>query len=150
MKKVVLAILDGVGLNADSFGNAISLSKSKFLNKCFNQFPCIPLHASGSYVGLPDGQMGNSEVGHCNIGAGRIVPQTLIKINNHIESGDFFENEDLKSMFLSLQEKNATLHLIGLASDGGIHSHISHLFALIDFSQKYSIKKNMSPSIFRW
>lgn len=141
MKKTILAILDGVGVSDNIVGNAVSLAKPKFLNYCLHNFPNVQLQASGHYVGLPDGQMGNSEVGHCNIGAGRIVPQTLFKINQSIESGEFFDNACLLQALEDAQNSQHNLHLIGLLSDGGIHSHISHLFALLKSARKYKINK---------
>lgn len=141
MKKIVLAILDGVGISDNKQGNAVALSNPKFLNYCFANFPNVELNAGEEFVGLPKGQMGNSEVGHTNIGAGRTVPQTLFKINNLIDCGNFSKNEVLINLFKDTQKKKSTLHLVGLLSDGGIHSHINHLNAIIDESQKYKISE---------
>jgi len=143
MKKIILTILDGVGLSDKNIGNAVELSKPKFLNYCLNNFPNLALFAGEEYVGLPIGQMGNSEVGHINIGAGRIVPQTLFKINKLIENEQFYSNKELNKMFEKTQKVKGSLHLIGLLSDGGIHSHINHLLAIIKHSKNYDI-----PNIF--
>lgn len=139
MNKFVLAILDGVGISGETFGNAVSQGRPKFFDKCLKTFPNVLLNASGEFVGLPEGQMGNSEVGHLNIGAGRIVPQTLLRINKLIENGEFFSNEILNKLFVQLQSKKRDLHLVGMISDGGVHSHINHLFAILDLAQKYKI-----------
>ncbi|MCQ2565728.1 MAG: 2,3-bisphosphoglycerate-independent phosphoglycerate mutase [Clostridia bacterium] len=134
-KPVMLMILDGFGLAPASPSNAISTANTPNLDKLFAQCPTARLNASGTAVGLPKGQMGNSEVGHTNIGAGRVVWQELSKITNQIESGKFFENEDIKDAMLAAKDKGSALHLMGLLSDGGVHSHINHLLALIDMAK---------------
>lgn len=141
MKKVILAILDGVGLSEQTIGNAVALSKPKFLSQLNKKYSCVALEASGKDVGLPEGQMGNSEVGHSNIGAGRIVLQKLKYIDSLIESGEFEKNERLRKMMLDAQNRNGILHLLCLASDGGVHSSIEHLFATLKMAKKYKFKK---------
>lgn len=133
-----LIIMDGYGLASASSGNAITLSGSKNISELEKNYPAATLGASGMSVGLPDGQMGNSEVGHLNMGAGRIVYQDLTKITKSILDGDFFENPALKKAMANAQNKN--LHLIGLISDGGVHSHISHVEALCEMAKKSNVK----------
>ena len=140
-KPVMLMILDGFGLAPAGPSNAISTAKTPNLDKLFAECPNAQLDASGTAVGLPKGQMGNSEVGHTNIGAGRVVWQELSKITNEIENGEFFENEDLKTAMLAAKDKGAALHLMGLLSDGGVHSHISHLLALIDMAKRLGLSE---------
>lgn len=137
MKPIVLCILDGVGIRKQKHGNAVKLANLPTLNKLIKKYPNCLLEACGESVGLPKGQMGNSEVGHTNIGAGRVVYQPLEIINRSIKDGSFFENEKLKK-FISSSKK---LHLLGLLSDGGIHSHINHLFALIDMAKKCNVEE---------
>ena len=141
MKKVLLCILDGVGIKEDTYGNAVKNANTPYLDKLFETYPHSLLDASGEFVGLPDGQMGNSEVGHSNIGAGRIVYQPLGLINAKIKDKSFFENTLLLDAMNYVKENNSTLHLVGLLSDGGIHSHINHLFALIDMCKQNHIEK---------
>ncbi|MBR5000995.1 MAG: 2,3-bisphosphoglycerate-independent phosphoglycerate mutase, partial [Firmicutes bacterium] len=131
-KNTMLMILDGYGLAVPSEGNAIALAKTPNLDRLFQEYPHSQLGASGLSVGLPDGQMGNSEVGHLNIGAGRVVYQELTKITKAINEGRFFENEALSDAMDHVLENDSALHLCGLLSDGGVHSHLTHLFALID------------------
>ena len=121
MKKVLLCILDGVGIRKDKVGNAIRLANTPNLDYLWNNYPHTMLHASGSKVGLPDGEMGNSEVGHSNIGLGRVMKQFLVKINESIRNGEFFGNSELLSAINYAKKNNSKLHLIGLLSDGGIH-----------------------------
>ena len=135
-KPVVLMILDGFGLTWKKKGNAIKLAKTPILDKLTKTCPYAVLKASGEAVGLPKGIMGNSEVGHLNIGAGKVVEQYLMRINNSIKDGSFFEIPDLIGAF----DKNEYVHLMGLVSDGAVHSHIDHLFALIDMAKKYNCK----------
>lgn len=137
----MLMILDGFGKTDKIHGNAIIAANTPFLDKLFVEYPNTTLNAGGTFVGLPSGQMGNSEVGHMNIGAGRIVYQELSRINNEIENGKFFENTALSSIMQKTIKNNATLHLIGLLSDGGVHSHISHLFALLELAKKHDIRE---------
>ncbi len=134
-------ILDGYGLRENAEGNAITSAKTPNLDKLFSIYPHSRLVASGMSVGLPDGQMGNSEVGHLNIGAGRIVYQDLTRITKSICEGDFFGNKVLLDAMNDVRRHNSSLHLIGLLSDGGVHSHISHVYALLELSKKQDIKK---------
>ncbi|MCQ2471885.1 MAG: 2,3-bisphosphoglycerate-independent phosphoglycerate mutase [Clostridia bacterium] len=140
-KPVVLCIMDGFGINPGAEGNAIEAAKTPNLSKLFKENPCTAIGASGLDVGLPDGQMGNSEVGHTNIGAGRVVYQMLVKISKSIKDGDFFEIEALKSAVENCKKNDTALHLIGLLSDGGVHSHIEHLFGLLEMAKKADLKK---------
>ena len=136
MKKVLLTILDGVGIRSSSIGNAFKNANTKTIDRLMDEYPHIKLHASGEYVGLPQGQMGNSEVGHMAIGSGRTIYQSLEKINKSIEDKTFYQNKELLSAINHAKENNSKLHLIGLLSDGGIHSHINHLFALLELCKK--------------
>ena len=138
---VMLMIMDGFGLAPKGPSNAIETADKPNLDRLFSTCPHSRLDASGTAVGLPKGQMGNSEVGHTNIGAGRVVWQELSKITNEIENGEFFENEELKSAMLAAKEKGSALHLMGLLSDGGVHSHINHLLALIDMAKRLGLKE---------
>ena len=138
MKPLVLTIMDGFGKNENTKGNAIYAAKTPNLDKIFAENPLTYIGASGMDVGLPDGQMGNSEVGHTNIGAGRVVYQELTRITKSIKDGDFFENNVLKNAMLNAKDK--ALHLLGLVSDGGVHSHNEHLFALLNMAKKYEVK----------
>ena len=132
MKKLtMLMILDGYGIAPASPSNAIHISGSYNINKLMKDYPCAPLGASGLDVGLPDGQMGNSEVGHLNIGAGRIVYQELTRITKAIKDGDFFDNVAFNNAVDFAKKNGGKMHLMGLLSDGGVHSHLTHLFALI-------------------
>ncbi|MEG2529887.1 MAG: 2,3-bisphosphoglycerate-independent phosphoglycerate mutase [Anaerovoracaceae bacterium] len=140
-KPIMLMILDGYGLNDNSYGNAIAQAKKPALDKIFKTYPSTKLNASGLSVGLPEGQMGNSEVGHLNIGAGRVVYQELTKITKSIADGDFFENNALNTAMDYALKNDSALHLLGLLSDGGVHSHITHLFALLDMAKSKGLKK---------
>lgn len=135
MKKVMLAILDGVGLRDEVKGNAFLQAKKPTFDYLWNTFPHTKLNASGEYVGLPKGQMGNSETGHLNIGAGRIVYQPLELINKYIETGEFYNNKEILSVLKYAKENDKKVHLIGLISDGGVHSHINHLKALLNMTK---------------
>lgn len=137
--KALLVILDGYGLAVDPSVSAIDKANKPFLDHLFNTYPNTHLLASGAQVGLPDGQFGNSEVGHLNIGAGRIVWQELSRINKAIENGSFFENKVLLDGIKQAQEKNK-IHIFGLFSDGGVHSHNDHLFALLKLCKEHSIE----------
>lgn len=139
-KPVALIIMDGFGYNPDAYGNAIMAANKPNLDK-YMQGPHTIIGASGLDVGLPDGQMGNSEVGHTNIGAGRIVYQMLVKISKSIEDGDFFENEALTAAMNNCKEKNSALHLMGLLSSGGVHSHMEHLYGLLEMAKRNGIEK---------
>ena len=135
-EKVILTIMDGFGLSKQDYGNAIKAAKTPNLFKLFTNYPFSQLKASGLAVGLPEGQMGNSEVGHLNIGAGRVVYQDITRINKAIEDGSFFKNRILKDAFLKSKEKGKRIHLFGLVSDGGVHSHINHLKALVQMGRE--------------
>ncbi len=132
---VALIILDGFGLREESFGNAVSQAHKPNFDKLWNEYPHTTLTASGEAVGLPDGQMGNSEVGHLNIGAGRIVYQNLTRINKSIREGDFFKQPALLRAIDHVKANNSKLHIMGLLSDGGVHSHYEHLFALLQLAK---------------
>ena len=134
-KTVALIIMDGFGKSAECTGNAVFAADTSNLDYLHDTYPTTLISASGRAVGLPEGLMGNSEVGHLNIGAGRVVYQDITMIDKSIEDGDFFENPELKGAMTSLSENNA-LHLVGLFSDGGVHSSFNHLLALIDMAKK--------------
>lgn len=131
-----LIILDGFGINEDTYGNAIATAGVPFYNELLKKYPHTIIGASGMDVGLPDGQMGNSEVGHLNMGAGRIVYQELTRISKSIVDGDFFENESILDAMRCAKANNKKFHTFGLLSDGGVHSHIEHLFAIIKLAKK--------------
>ncbi|MFB6366967.1 2,3-bisphosphoglycerate-independent phosphoglycerate mutase [Paenibacillus elgii] len=135
-KPVALIIMDGFGLRNDTQGNAVAQANKPNYDRYLNQFPHTTLTACGEAVGLPEGQMGNSEVGHLNIGAGRIVYQDLTRISKSIREGEFFENETILGAVRHAREHGKKLHLYGLLSDGGVHSHIAHLFALLEVCKK--------------
>ncbi len=139
-KPVALIILDGFGLRDESYGNAVAQASKPNYERYWNTYPHTTLTASGEAVGLPDGQMGNSEVGHLNIGAGRIVYQDLTRITKSVRDGDFFENETLLAAVRHAKASGRKLHLYGLLSDGGVHSHISHLFALLELAKKEGLQ----------
>ena len=139
-KPIILTILDGYGLREEKHGNAIQLADNKIFNYLWRKYPHTELIASGQEVGLPRGQMGNSEVGHMNIGAGRIVYQPLELINKSIEDKEFFQNEELLKVMNHVKENNSKLHLMGLISDGGVHSHIDHLMALLDMCKEQNVE----------
>ena len=138
---VALLIMDGFGINPDTYGNAIKAAKTPNLDRYFASCPNTTIGASGEDVGLPDGQMGNSEVGHTNIGAGRIVYQQLVKITKSIREGAFFENPALVAAMQNAKEKGTALHLMGLLSPGGVHSHMTHLYGLCEMSKKFGLTK---------
>lgn len=140
-KPIVLTIMDGFGINRDTNGNAIKAANTPRLDDIFANCPTTQIGASGLDVGLPDGQMGNSEVGHTNIGAGRVVYQELTRITKSINDGDFFENEAFLSAVKNCKDNNSALHLMGLLSDGGVHSHIEHLYGLIHLAKKNGLGK---------
>ncbi len=137
----MLMILDGFGINPSSYGNAISAANKPNIDKIFSKYPNVKINASGQFVGLPEGQMGNSEVGHLNIGAGRIVYQDLTKITKSIEDGDFFTNPNLLSALEHTKKNSSALHIFGLLSDGGVHSHIDHIKALIQLAKANHLTK---------
>ncbi|MEA1885957.1 MAG: 2,3-bisphosphoglycerate-independent phosphoglycerate mutase [Bacteroidota bacterium] len=134
-------ILDGWGLGDGSKADVISNVPTPNMDRISEKYPSSRLNASGENVGLPEGQMGNSEVGHLNIGAGRVVYQDLVKINRAIEDGEFQKNEELDKAFMYARENDKQVHLMGLLSDGGVHSHIKHLYALCDMTQDYGLGK---------
>ena len=140
-KPTVLMVLDGYGLNDKKDANAVSLGKTPNMNKLMTEYPFVKGYASGMAVGLPDGQMGNSEVGHINIGAGRIVYQELTRITKEIKDGDFFKNEAFLAAIENCKKNNSSLHLYGLLSDGGVHSHNTHLYALLELAKKNNLEK---------
>ena len=133
--------MDGFGLAPAGAENAISCARTPNLDKLFAECPNTQLQASGLDVGLPAGQMGNSEVGHTNIGAGRVVYQDLPRISNAVADGSFFENAAYKSAMDECVRTGARLHLMGLLSDGGVHSHITHLFALLEMAKRRGVKE---------
>jgi len=137
---VGLIILDGYGLAKPSEHNAVSLAKKPFIDHLFQNYPNATLKASGEDVGLPDGQMGNSEVGHLNLGAGRVVYQSLTRINVDIKNGGFFENKAFLDAINHVKKHNSKLHILGLLSDGGVHSHINHIEALIRLANSHDLK----------
>ena len=140
-KPVVLCIMDGFGIRKTNDGNAIYTAKTPNLDKFFSENPFTTIGASGLDVGLPDGQMGNSEVGHTNIGAGRVVYQMLVKITKDIKDGTFFDIDALKGAIENCKKNDSALHLIGLLSDGGVHSHIEHLYGLLEMAKKNGLTK---------
>ena len=140
-KKIILTIIDGLGIRKETQGNAYALAKHPTFDYLFSNCPHSILEASGKYVGLPEGQIGNSEVGHLNIGAGRIVYTGLSLINKQIEDKTFFKNEVLKKVMLECKAKNTVLHLMGMLSNGGVHSHEDHLFALIEMAHELKLTK---------
>ncbi len=139
-KKVLLAILDGWGIGNKTKSDAIYQANTPCMDNLLNVYPNATLNTSGEDVGLPKGQMGNSEVGHLNIGAGRIVYQELTRISKSIHEGDFFKNHVLINAFQYAEKNHVNVHFMGLFSDGGVHSHMEHLYALIDMSRLYSLK----------
>ncbi len=139
-KTTILMILDGYGINNNIKGNAVALANTPYLDNLFSKYSNATIGASGEDVGLPDGQMGNSEVGHMNIGAGRIVYQDLSRITKEIKSGNFFENRILLETIAHIKKNNGSLHIMGLVSDGGVHSHIDHLKAIIDMAKRNDVK----------
>lgn len=138
---VTLVILDGFGLTKEKFGNAIASAGTPNLDKLKSQYPHTTLEASGEFVGLPKGQMGNSEVGHLTLGSGRVVLQDLQKINHDIKTGLFKKNDRLIKAVQHAIDNNSALHLLGLLSDGGVHSHIKHLFEILDLANEMGLKK---------
>ncbi|WP_059172081.1 2,3-bisphosphoglycerate-independent phosphoglycerate mutase [Bacillus sp. FJAT-27445] len=143
MKKapVALIILDGFGLRGERYGNAVAQAKKPNFERYWNEFPHAQLRACGEAVGLPDGQMGNSEVGHLNIGAGRIVYQSLTRVNIAIREGEFQENETFIGAMEHVKKHGTALHLFGLLSDGGVHSHINHMFSLLKLAADKGVEK---------
>ena len=140
-KPVALIILDGFALRDETKGNAVVQAEKPNFDRYWNNYPHATLKASGEAVGLPDGQMGNSEVGHLNIGAGRIVYQSLTRVNVAIREGEFQRNETFIDAINHAKKKGTALHLFGLLSDGGVHSHIHHLYALLKLAADEGLKK---------
>lgn len=140
---LALIVLDGWGLNPRPEGNAIAMAKKPHWDRFMATYPCVPIPTSGESVGLPPGQMGNSEVGHTNMGAGRVVYQDLVRINKSIYDGDFFENPVLIEAMQAAKRKGGRVHLIGLVSDGGVHSSLEHLYALMELASRQSV-----PSVY--
>lgn len=138
-KPTVLMILDGFGLNEKTEGNAVAQAKTPVIDGLMQNCPFVKGNASGLAVGLPDGQMGNSEVGHLNMGAGRIVYQELTRITKEIEDGDFFKNPELLKAVANVKANGSNLHLYGLLSDGGVHSHITHLYGLLELAKREGV-----------
>ncbi len=141
-KRVLLIVLDGWGINTHKEGNAIAAAKAPFYRSLIENYPHTELQASGEAVGLPEGQMGNSEVGHLNLGAGRIVYQDSTRISKAIKDGDFFQNSALLAAMDAVKESGANLHLMGLLSDGGVHSRMDHIFALFDLAKARGVNGN--------
>ena len=141
---VVLAILDGWGHREDLSDNAIKSAHTPIMDSLWHAYPHTLISASGSDVGLPDGQMGNSEVGHLTIGSGRIIQQELVRISNIVKNNQLGIVNKLKEMIDSLKKNDSTLHITGLCSDGGVHSHIDHLLGLIKWASENEIKKLQS------
>ncbi len=139
MLKFILIILDGFGLRPNKNGNAFALAETPNLDRMLNECSMVPLETSGKYVGLPDGIMGNSEVGHMNIGAGRIVEQDLIRINEDISNDRLQHNIELKELFSRMKKSGCTLHIMGLVSDGGVHSHIDHISYLVNAAKEFGL-----------
>lgn len=137
----VLLILDGYGLNEKTEGNAVALAKTPVMDRIMKEYPFVKGYASGMAVGLPDGQMGNSEVGHLNMGAGRIVYQELTRITKEIQDGTFFTNPALVAAVENCKKNNSALHAFGLISDGGVHSHLTHLYGLLEMAKKNNLEK---------
>ncbi len=138
-KPYALIIMDGFGKNNRHEGNAIYSANTPNLDKYMAECPNTIVHASGMDVGLPDGQMGNSEVGHTNIGAGRVVYQELTRITKAIGDGSFFENEALKGAIENCKKHGSAMHLLGLLSPGGVHSHQEHLYGLLELAKKNGV-----------
>ena len=140
-KPTVLMILDGYGLRDEKKGNGIAEANTPVMDKLMAEYPFVKGNASGLAVGLPDGQMGNSEVGHMNMGAGRIIYQELTKITKAIADGDFFENKALLAACENAKKNGTALHLMGLVSDGGVHSHITHIYGILELAKRQGLDK---------
>lgn len=140
-KPTVLMILDGYGLSDEIKGNAVAEANTPVMDQLKAEYPFVKGYASGMAVGLPDGQMGNSEVGHLNMGAGRIVYQELTRITKEIQDGVFFENEAFKAAVDNCKKNDSALHLYGLVSDGGVHSHNTHIYALLELAKRAGLTK---------
>ena len=141
MKKIMLIVLDGFGIRNEKKGNAVKLANTPVLDKLYAEFPHANLQASGLEVGLPKNQMGNSEVGHITLGAGRIIKQPLTLLNEEIKSKRIFENENLLNVFNHVKENNSALHIIGLLSNGGVHSSITHIYAMLAMAKLQKVSR---------
>ena len=135
-RPVVLLILDGYGLSDEKEHNAVALADTPVMDQLEKEYPFVKGYASGMSVGLPDGQMGNSEVGHMNMGAGRIIYQDLTRITKEIDDGDFFKNPELLAAMENVKKTGGDLHIFGLLSDGGVHSHNTHVYALLEMAKQ--------------
>src|SRR5437764_7469422 len=140
-KPLVLVILDGWGYRAETKANAIALARKPNYDRLLREYPNTLIHTSGKYVGLPDGQMGNSEVGHLNIGAGRVVHMDSTRIELMIQNGEFFSNPVLLGAMKNARSGGRRLHLFGLLSDGGVHSHVNHLYALLKMAKQNGVDR---------
>src|SRR5438067_8971787 len=138
-KPIILTVLDGWGFRAETKGNAIALARKPNYDKLLAQFPNTLIHTSGPSVGLPEGQMGNSEVGHLNIGAGRVVLMDITRIDLMIQNGNFFSDPTLLAAMKNARSGGRQLHLLGLVSDGGVHSHQTHLYALLKMAKQNGV-----------
>ena len=148
-KPTVLMILDGYGLNEKTEGNAVAEAKTPVMDKLMAECPFVKGNASGMAVGLPDGQMGNSEVGHLNMGAGRIVYQELTRITKEIQDGTFFTNPELMDAVENCKKNDSSFHMFGLVSDGGVHSHNTHLYGLLELAKRNGLKKSICSLLLR-
>jgi len=137
---VVLVILDGWGYRETPTANAIAVAHTPVMDSLWEVYPHTLIHTSGKAVGLPQGQMGNSEVGHLNLGAGRVVPQELVRISDAVEDRSLLQNPALVNLCQTLGQRGGKLHLVGLCSEGGVHSHLSHLFGLVDLAQEQGLE----------
>jgi 2,3-bisphosphoglycerate-independent phosphoglycerate mutase len=149
-KKVLLMILDGWGIAKNTKVSAIDHAKTPYINSLYEKYPHSKLEASGLAVGLPAGQMGNSEVGHMNIGAGRVVYQDLVRVNKAVEEKELDKNVVLLEALAYAKKSGKSFHLIGLLSDGGVHSHIEHLKGLCTIAHNHGLKECIYPCIHRW
>ncbi len=141
IKPVLLVVLDGWGIRKEREANAIAIAGTPSVDALVREYPSTALETSGLAVGLPEGQMGNSEVGHTNLGAGRIVYQDLVRINRAVEDGSFFQNDALLMVVRRAKESGGALHLMGLVSDGGVHSHVAHLAACVELARREGLAK---------
>ena len=141
MNKVLLIVMDGWGISPREEANATFIADTPNLDRLFHEYPSTQLEASGPAVGLPEGQMGNSEVGHLTLGAGRVMLQELTRIDRAVETGDFYDNRVLTEAMGRIKERGAALHLLGLLSDGGVHSHINHLYALLTMAKRCGLTR---------
>ena len=149
-KLTMLMILDGFGENTNEKGNAVKLANTPNIDKIMKLCPTTDMYTSGLNVGLPDGQMGNSEVGHLNIGAGRIVYQELTRITKSIEDGDFFSNPEFINAIENCKKYGSKLHIMGLLSDGGVHSHIRHIFGLLELAKRKRFRRCICTLFYGW